>query len=120
MRFAPPSALARDARRRRPHGIQPLRALHVHHDWGEHALQRTWRTASVVCLTAALAYALAFVPRLPALVFVLGSMWAHCKANPTLGARLAAHPLIGAPWRWWMHRGRHQLPRQAPDTTPQT
>lgn len=119
MSFAPLSAHSRPPVQRRPHGIQPLRALHMHAQWGEQALQRTWRTVSVVLATAALAYALAFVPRSPALGLMIASIWAHFKANPTLGARLAAHPIIGAPWRWWMQRGQHRLPPQAPDTTPQ-
>jgi len=102
---------------RRHRSILPLRALHVHHDWGEHALQRTWRTVGVLCLILSLGNA--FVARLPAVLFLLASIWAHFKGNPTLGVRLAAHPLLGAPWRWWMHRGQHHLPTQEPDTTPQ-
>jgi len=117
MSFAPLSARHSAGHHRRHHGILPLRALHAHHDWGEHALQRTWRTVSVICLVLSLGNA--FVARLPAVLLLLASIWAHFKGNPTQGARLAAHPLIGAPWRWWMHRGRHHLPAQAPDTTPQ-
>jgi hypothetical protein len=115
MSFAP--LPVRSADHPKPHGIKPVRALHMHEQWGEQALQRTWRTGSVICLAVALAYA--FLSRVPAIALLLASIWAHFKANPTLGARLAAHPIIGAPWRWWIQRGRHQLPAQARDTTPQ-
>jgi uncharacterized membrane protein YbaN (DUF454 family) len=64
-----------------------------------------------------LSVANAFIAKLPAACFMLMGIWAHLKGNPALLGRLAAHPLIGAPWRWWLQRGRH-IPAQAPDTTP--
>lgn len=115
MSFAPYPARSPAPQRR--HGILPIRALTAQGDWGEQALQRTWRTVSVICLVLGLGNA--FVARLPALLFVLAGVWAHFKGNPTQGSKLAAHPVLGAPWRWWLQRGRHHLPSQAPDTTPQ-
>lgn len=115
MSFAPLPASSRASQPRRHHGIQPSRALSLHRDWGEHALQRTWRSVAALCML--LSVANAFIAKLPAVLFVLTGIWAHLKGNPALLGKLAAHPVIGAPWRWWLHRGRH-IQAQAPDTTP--
>jgi len=104
-------------RHRRHHGILPLRALNPNQDWGEHALQRTWRTVGHVCMLLGLANA--FVAKLPALLFMITGIWAHLKGNPALLDKLTAHPVVGTPLRWWLHRGRHIQAHQAPDTRPQ-
>ncbi len=116
MSFAPVSSPSRHLRRRAHHGILPIKALPARHDWGEQALQRTWRSVSFMCLT--LAVLNAFLARLPAGLFMLAAVWALFKGNPALSQRLANHPVWGASLRWWLHRGR-PLPSQAPDTTPQ-
>ena len=115
MSFAPVPA-PQDPRRRRHHGILPLRALHSHRDWGEQALQRTWRTVGTLSLLLGLTNA--FIARIPAVLFMLAGIWAHFKGNPKLRDTLAAQPILGAPLRWWLHRGRH-IDTSAPDTTPQ-
>lgn len=117
MSFAPLPASRRDPHRRQHHGILPSRALHPHRDWGEHALQRTWRTVGAICMLLSIGNA--FIAKLPAVLFMLTGIWAHLKGNPSLRGQLSAHPVIGAPLRWWMNRGRHMQPQTAPDTTPQ-
>ena len=89
----------------RRHGILPSAALALGHDWSDAALQRTWRSAGVLLMLIGLANA--FVARLPAALFFLLGVWAHLKGHPTLRDRLASHRVIGAPLRWWLHRGRH-------------
>ena len=86
------------------HGILPSAALALGDDWSDEALHRTWRSAGVVLMLIGLANA--FVARLPALLFFLLGVWAHLKGHPVLRDRLARHPVIGAPLRWWLGRGR--------------
>lgn len=116
MSFAPLPAPRRNPHPRRHHGILPSRALHAHHDWGEQALQRTWRSVSTLCMLLGIGNA--FIAKLPAVLFMLTGLWACSKGNPALFGKMAAHPIAGAPLRWWLHRGRH-IQHQAPDTTPQ-
>ena len=117
MRLAPLPAPDRSPNHRRHHRFLPLKALHAHRDWGEQALQRTWRTVGTVSLLLGLANA--FVARVPAVLFMLAGIWAHFKGNPKLRDKLAAQPVLGAPLRWWLHRGRHIDPSVPPDTSPQ-
>lgn len=103
----------------RRHGILPTAALPVGHDWGEVALQRTWRSAGAVLMLIGLVNA--FVSRLPAALFFILGVWAHLRGNPQMRDRLASHAVLGAPLRWWMGRMPHTLDkrRDAQPTRPQ-
>jgi hypothetical protein len=89
------------------HGILPSATLALGNDWSDLALQRTWRSAGVLLMLIGLLNA--FVARLPALLFFLLGVWAHLKGDPVLRDRLARHPIVGAPLRWWLARGRSKL-----------
>ena len=104
-----PYASATQSRRpnlARHHGIRPAAAVAYRHDWGEQALQKTWRSAGVFLMLVGLINT--FVSRLPATLFFLLGIWAHLKGNPVMRDKLAAHPVLGAPLRWWLSRGRRE------------
>jgi hypothetical protein len=88
----------------RQHGILPSATLALGDDWSDQALQRTWRSAGFLLMLIGLGNA--FVARLPAMIFFLLGVWAHLKGHPALRDRIASHPLIGAPLRWWLGRVR--------------
>lgn len=90
----------------RHHGILPAASLALGNDWSDAALHRTWRSAGNLLMLIGLFNA--FVSRLPALLFFLLGVWAHLKGHPVLRDRIAHHPVIGAPLRWWLGRARRR------------
>lgn len=92
-------------RNRRPHGIRPASAPTAYsggQDWGERALQRTWR--SVGALFFGIGIVNAFVPVLPTTVFLLIGLWAYGKGDPRMRERLLAHPRFGPGLRLWVEK----------------
>ena len=81
------------------HGIRPLPSSGAQSDWGERALQRTWR--SLGGLWVLIGLVTAFVPVLPTTVFLLIGAWAYGKGDPALRERLLNHPRFGGGLRLW-------------------
>ena len=65
------------------HGIRPLPSSGAQSDWGERALQRTWRSLGGLCVLIGLVNA--FVPVLPTTVFLLIGAWAYGKGGRHAG-----------------------------------
>lgn len=82
------------------HGIRPLSSPLAQSDWGERALQRTWRSVGGLCVLIGLVNA--FVPVLPTTVFLLIGAWAYGKGDPALRERLLNHPRFGRSLRLWV------------------
>ena len=74
------------------HGIRPLPSSGAQSDWGERALQRTWRSLGGLCVLIGLVNA--FVPVLPTTVFLLIGAWAYGKGDPALREQ----PFRGRTW----------------------
>lgn len=93
------------SRTRRPHGIRPASAPTAYssgQDWGERALQRTWRSVGAVFFGIGIFNA--FVPVLPTTVFLLIGLWAYGKGDPRMRERLLAHPRFGPSLRLWVEK----------------
>jgi len=93
------------SRSRRPHGIKPAQAPAAYsqgQDWGERALQRTWR--SVGSLFFGIGLVNAFLPVMPTTVFLLIGLWAYGKGDPRMRERLLAHPKFGPSLRLWVEK----------------
>lgn len=87
---------------RRPHGIRPAATPMGGRDWGERALQQTWRSLGAVCF--AIGVVNAFLPVMPTTVFLLIGLWAYGKGDPRMRNRLLAHPRFGPGLQLWLEK----------------
>jgi len=87
---------------RRPHGIRPVVARMGGRDWGERALQQTWRSLGAIFFGIGVINA--FLPVMPTTVFLLLGLWAYGKGDPRMRNRLLAHPRFGPTLRLWVER----------------
>ena len=94
-----------EARPQRPHGIRPERAPTTYQggrDWGDRALQRTWRSLGALCFGIGIVNA--FLPVMPTTVFLLIGLWAYGKGDPRMRERLLSHPRFGPGLRLWVEK----------------
>lgn len=84
------------------HGIRPLPSSQNRSDWGERAVQRTWRTLGALCVAIGLINA--FIPVLPTTVFLLLGVWAYGKGDPALRQKMLHHPKFGNSLRLWVEQ----------------
>jgi uncharacterized protein len=84
------------------HGIHAVISSPLPGDWGDRALQRTWRSVGALCFGIGVVNA--FIPLLPTTVFLLIGLWAYGKGDPQMRERLLSHPRFGASLRLWVEK----------------